>query len=179
LVNSGTSQYGTGKERESQRSTKSHNTVVIEQRNSSEVWGGFRVAKRAEPFDFDIKKKRNGLTVSCSHNGYLKSRVKSVHNRAWNFSNNSLVINDKVDGKALQSVAYFYFHPDVKITRCDADIIELILGNSFIRCQTDAQEIVINDTKWNSQFGLSEENHCVELKFSEKLQTTFEFWTDV
>src|SRR5690606_17543484 len=44
LVNSGTSQYGHDNQRAYERSTKAHNTLCINEENSSEVWGGFRVA---------------------------------------------------------------------------------------------------------------------------------------
>ena len=47
LVNSGTSLYGVSSERHRQRKTKSHNTVEIDGFDSSEIWSGFRVARRA------------------------------------------------------------------------------------------------------------------------------------
>ena len=40
IVNSGTSCYGISEERLRQRATAAHNTVVINDENSSEVWGG-------------------------------------------------------------------------------------------------------------------------------------------
>ncbi len=49
FVNSGISCYGESSERLRQRGTAAHNTVVINDQNSSEVWGGFRVARRARP----------------------------------------------------------------------------------------------------------------------------------
>lgn len=41
LVNSGTSCYGSGLERQRQRGTAAHNTLIIDDYDSSEVWGGF------------------------------------------------------------------------------------------------------------------------------------------
>ena len=54
MVNSGTSCYGLSIERLKQRGTLSHNTVTVNGENSSEVWGGFRVAKRAYPRELKI-----------------------------------------------------------------------------------------------------------------------------
>ena len=54
LVNTGISQYGEGKERNRQRSTAAHNTVEVDGENSSEVWAGFRVARRAFPIESNI-----------------------------------------------------------------------------------------------------------------------------
>ncbi len=175
LVNSGTSMYGFSEEREIQRSTKSHNTVVVDGLNSSEIWGGFRVANRAEPFGLNTEIKKDELIVSCSHNGYLMSKHKSVHSRVWTFMRNALVINDIITGDAKQCIAYFYLHPDVKITKYDNKIIELKLGKSFIKCYTDAQEVMVRNTKWNSNFGDAKNNRCIELKFSNQIQTVFEF----
>ena len=72
FVNSGTSQYGNDSLRQQQRSTTLHNTVTIEGQNSSEVWSGFRVAKRAYPDIPYIKKSQNKVSVSCSHNGFKR-----------------------------------------------------------------------------------------------------------
>src|SRR6202041_1111387 len=41
LVNSGTSQYGADAERQRQRGTAAHNTVVVDGQDSSEIWAGF------------------------------------------------------------------------------------------------------------------------------------------
>jgi hypothetical protein len=55
IVNGGTSRYGTGPEREAERGTPAHSTVTVDGENSSEVWAGFRVARRAKPFDLRIE----------------------------------------------------------------------------------------------------------------------------
>ena len=58
LVNSGTSCYGISQERQRQRSTAAHNTVVIDAVDSSEVWSGFRVARRAKPMGLTFSENR-------------------------------------------------------------------------------------------------------------------------
>ena len=63
LVNSGISQYGEGAERHRQRSTAAHNTVEVESANSSEVWAGFRVARRANPFDVDLQESKGQVRL--------------------------------------------------------------------------------------------------------------------
>src|SRR5690606_14511474 len=49
IVNSGTSCYGVSPERLRQRSTSDHSTVEVDDEDSSEVWSGFRVGRRARP----------------------------------------------------------------------------------------------------------------------------------
>ena len=70
LVNSGTSCYGISAERERQRATAAHNTVEIDGENSSEVWSGFRVARRAEPLDLQVDESPDTIVIACSHSGY-------------------------------------------------------------------------------------------------------------
>lgn len=55
IVNGGTSRYGSGPERLAERGTAAHSTVQIDGADSSEVWGGFRVARRARPFDVRVR----------------------------------------------------------------------------------------------------------------------------
>src|SRR5690606_28841214 len=44
----GTSTYENNKRRQDERGSSSHNTVTIDKKNQSQVWGGFRVAKQAK-----------------------------------------------------------------------------------------------------------------------------------
>ena len=48
IVDTGISTYETGDQRKFERSTSAHNTVVVNNQEQSQVWGSFRVAKRAK-----------------------------------------------------------------------------------------------------------------------------------
>ena len=115
IVNGGTSQYGLGPERLRERQTASHSTVEIDGQSSSEVWGGFRVARRAYPFDLEIAETDNKVLVSCAHNGYRRLKGKPVHRRKWQFSESRLVIEDCVEGQFDTAFAYFHLHPSVTV----------------------------------------------------------------
>jgi len=116
FVNGGTSQYGTGEVRELERSTAAHNTVVINGENSSEVWDGFRVARRAYPRDLVIKETTKLVSVSCAHDGYRRLSGKPIHRRTWEFSDSALTITDQINGGFESAVAYFHLHPDIGIS---------------------------------------------------------------
>ncbi len=116
LVDAGTSTYETGEKRQEERSTYSHNTVVINDRNSSEVWAGFRVGKRAKT---NIRKE-NSSEISASHNGYTELGL--THQRSFAINNNQVIIKDTIEGNLnnLKSgKAYFHFHPDVQVNYLD------------------------------------------------------------
>src|SRR5262249_30785534 len=67
LVNSGTSEYGVGSERQRQRGTGAHNTVRVDGSDSSEVWSGFRVARRARPCLHGAQSESHTICIDASH----------------------------------------------------------------------------------------------------------------
>jgi uncharacterized heparinase superfamily protein len=79
FVNSGTSLYGVSKERLRQRKTAAHNTVVVDDEDSSEVWSGFRVARRAYAKLLDISQSANEVCLRAEHNGYKRLKGKVTH----------------------------------------------------------------------------------------------------
>ncbi|MBI3776683.1 MAG: alginate lyase family protein, partial [Gammaproteobacteria bacterium] len=117
FVNSGTSRYGEDAERQRQRGTAAHNTVVVDGESSSEVWGGFRVARRAFPSTPFIAESDESAVVVASHDGYKRLQGKAIHRRRWTFTPRSLVIHDLVTGNFESAEARFYLHPDIGIDR--------------------------------------------------------------
>jgi len=106
IVDPGLSTYNTGSLRDSERSTKAHNTVEINGANSSEVWDGFRVADRASI----IKLVENTDHIKATHDGYIKKFGVS-HTRTWQFEENKIIIRDSLNKKC-NAIARFHFHPD-------------------------------------------------------------------
>jgi len=115
LVNSGISQYGEGAERHRQRSTAADNTVEIDEENSSEVWAGFRVARRARPFDVELHEEPDVVCLIASHDGYRRLRGKVTHSRTWRADSAQLVIEDHLVGTYKIAVANWHLHPEVQI----------------------------------------------------------------
>ena len=117
LVNTGTSEYENSKIREYERSTKAHNTVELNKKDSSEVWGIFRVARRATPLEVKFNKLENSTIVCSKHDGYKYLEGKPVHQRTWNFFDTSLIIKDEIQGSCKDAYAYFHFHPSIDISK--------------------------------------------------------------
>lgn len=105
IVDTGLSTYNMGKVREQERSTIYHNTVTIDDENSSKVWAGFRVANRAH---VNIEKDRENELVA-SHNGYKHKGIK--HTRSFKANRSEILINDFIN-KDIEAQAHFHFHPD-------------------------------------------------------------------
>lgn len=115
LVNSGTSRYGTGAERLRQRGTAAHNTVDVDGADSSEVWGGFRVARRARPRELTVGAVGDRVSVGCSHDGYRRLTRPVTHRREWRFSPGALDVADAVPG-ATTARAHWHWGPDVTLS---------------------------------------------------------------
>lgn len=114
LVNSGTSCYGDSGERLRQRGTAAHNTVVINGQNSSEVWGGFRVARRARLRDMVVTTSE-APAAQGTHDGYRRLPGAPLHQRRWRMDDGSLVVSDRIGNCNLPAEARFHVHPDVTL----------------------------------------------------------------
>lgn len=115
VVNSGTSVYARGRERERQRSTAAHSTVLVDGEDSSEVWASFRVARRAHPFDLEVDETRGRLRLACSHDGYRRLAGRPVHRRTWTLDADGLSVDDRITGRFRRAESRTFWHPDVEL----------------------------------------------------------------
>ena len=60
--------------RQKERGTAMHNTVAINNLNSSEVWSGFRVARRANPVEFMSKTNKKSIKMSVKRATITQNR---------------------------------------------------------------------------------------------------------
>ncbi len=162
IVNSGTSQYGLGTERLRQRGTAAHNTLTVNGHDSSEVWSGFRVGRRARPFDLRITDVDETAIVNCSHDGYQKLPGRPVHNREWRLRSNCLCVIDRVSGTFEQAIARFHFHPTVELLPEQA--LRLPTGECA-QWSVDGGTPRIVHTLWHPEFGASQSNRCLEIEY--------------
>jgi len=131
VVNSGTSTYAVGPLRTAQRSTASHSTVEIGDLSSSEVWGSFRVARRARVFDVKICDQSEPCVISASHDGYHRLAGRPTHRRSWCFSRQSLIVRDEITGQgAHPALARFYFAAGIVARAQPSGLAGLLLTQS-------------------------------------------------
>jgi uncharacterized heparinase superfamily protein len=163
FVNSGTSEYGSGGERQRQRGTAAHNTLMIDGENSSEVWAGFRVARRARARLLETHAEDSGFTVAGEHQGYRRLSGRNVHRRRWVLTQRELSIGDLVEGPWRSAECYFHLHPGIGVRRTSE--WELQLSDSrgdLLEVRFEgADRIEIIDSTWHPQFGVSVPNRCV------------------
>lgn len=169
IVDSGTSCYGTGIERQRQRSTAAHNTVEIDGENSSEVWNGFRVARRAYPRDLEMREEGEAVVVACSHDGYRRLLGKPMHRREWRFARARLVITDAVEGRFGEAVARFHFHPEVRVECTGPAEGRLRLADGgALRWRVRGGAAVVEASSYHPRFGVSLPCQCLKVRFDGK-----------
>lgn len=109
IVEVGTSTYEKNKLRTEERSTQSHNTVQVGIENQSEVWGGFRVGRRARVLKLEEEENK----VTASHDGYKGLGI--IHQRQYVFQEKKIIIKDSVFGNStMEKKSYIHFHPTIR-----------------------------------------------------------------
>lgn len=174
FVNSGTSQYGNDAERQRQRGTVAHNTVAIAAADSSEVWAGFRVARRAYPKALVVDASHDEASIGCGHDGYRRLKGRPMHRREWRANAGQLTITDTVTSRAEDSVAYFHLHPDVRATKRGDDGVELELKDGrIVHVRFEAGEPALSPNTWHPRFGETQASTCIVVPFqAARLVTT-------
>ena len=184
LVNSGTSLYGTSVERERQRGTAAHNTVVINGENSSEVWGGFRMARRAHPVGLSIV-PHDPIVIQCSHDGYYRLRGSPKHTRRWTLTPKTLLVEDRISGKFSIAEARFHLHPTIQIEDTviagDSEVVAVLKlpQGQRVRIAFETGPVKFEQTSWHPEFGRTVPNMCLANEFSDAIRRTSISWSRV
>lgn len=158
LVNGGTSVYGTGSERVRQRGTAAHNTMTIDGQDSSEVWSGFRVGRRAYPRDVSVFEKDGAVAIAAAHDGYRWMAGKPLHKRTWLLVTGGMTVTDEVKSASRRhAVSAFRFHPDLSViveTGGNSGRAEAPSGRTLHwSVQQGSAKLV--DATWHPRFGAS------------------------
>jgi uncharacterized heparinase superfamily protein len=159
LVNSGTSEYGVSTERHRQRGTAAHNTVVVDGRDSSEVWSGFRVARRAHPVGLSLD--AGARRLRCSHDGYAWLPGRPRHTRVLQLDAGEVVVEDTVDGPHATAEARFHLHPSVRATGDSAGVALRVDDRPRARLSAEPGRVRLEPSTWHPEFGRSDPATCV------------------
>ena len=104
VVDPGTSEYGSGPQRQWERSTPAHSTVTIDCTNQTEVWGSFRAGRLAEATLDAARLDGEAVDIRAHHTGYRHLPGSPVHYRRWLITPDRIEITDHVEGSQMHSV---------------------------------------------------------------------------
>jgi uncharacterized heparinase superfamily protein len=165
FVDTGISTYEKNFNRQKQRSTYSHNTVKIGSKDQTQVWGGFRVAKRAKITH--LTEKTN--LIEASHDGYLSDGYN--HTRSFLWGEKDLILTDKIN-KSTSNNAKAFFHLHSSVTKPLVDGNNVILESLGISIEFErASTIEIEEYQLSEGFNKSSLAYKIVVIFDQILKT--------
>lgn len=169
LVNSGTSEYGEGAERLRQRGTSAHNTLLIDEQDSSEIWAGFRVGRRARVTESMTSQTGESIRVWGAHDGYRYLPGSPRHHREWEFTQSELSISDEVEGDGEHRIEIlFHVHASCRAVKIDERRISILDTQSVLLCEIATEgieELEIRSSTYHPEFGLTLDNQVVSYRW--------------
>ncbi|MCF6768122.1 heparinase II/III family protein [Thiotrichales bacterium 19S11-10] len=179
FVNLGTSCYGRSQRRHFERSTKAHNTLVMNNQSSSEMWSGFRVARRAcvEVLELNGNSAELSSTVKAQHNGYQRIDKQAIHYRTWQFYHNRLVVTDMLSGSGSADIL-LHLHPLCEIIYLgEHNVVVRLPNQSEVNIQFET-EVKVIQSKYANTFGdlLPTSTLQCQLDNNKRMSTQTIFW---
>ncbi|MDT3443972.1 alginate lyase family protein [Pseudofrankia sp. BMG5.37] len=127
IVDTATSTYAPGPDRALERSTRAHNTVVVDGQDSTEVWGAFRAGRRARVTigEAGYLPAAGSATaharLTASHDGYRWLPGAPSHQRTWRLDADGPRIDDLVTGHGRHRVEVLFHLAPGMTARADAE----------------------------------------------------------
>jgi uncharacterized heparinase superfamily protein len=185
VVDSGVCDYEPSQERAYARSTRAHNTVMVDGEEQSEMWGVFRVARRARPLHAEIVHAANeSVLFEGVHDGYRRLGGKPIHRRRMSYDGEgNWIVRDLLEGSGTHRMESFvHFHPDCSLVpsaegvfRIERDGEPIAVIEALNTCRME-----VHQGCYFPEFGLSQKNpvlafSCygeVPLQLSYRIQKT-------
>ena len=162
IVDTGTSTYDKNRRRHIERSTFSHNTVVVGEVNQSNVWSGFRVAERAHIVELEERQEY----IRAVHDGYEK-QFGLLHERQFSMHEDTIEIIDRIIGSKEEksAIARLHFHPDVNVELEGEELVADGVRISF----KGAQKVMLNFYRYAPEYHRLHQAKVAEVEFDEQL----------
>lgn len=162
IVDTGISTYEVGDRRHHERSTAAHNTVQVGDGEQSEIWGAFRVARRAKIIQRDVG--QNSVTAA-----YKNFNSTYVHRRVFDFEQQQIQLTDSVVCKYKNSlvVARFHVHPDFDVKVDGMTVAAGPVSFGF----KGAVKIQLMPYEYAPEFNKLVPATCIEVQFEHLLET--------
>ena len=160
IVDPGISTYEKNERRQLERSTSAHNVVQVGNDEQSEVWGGFRVARRSKGVIV------NETDDSCTIEIQSYSKYYNKNKRRFNFNATNVVIVDEIN-RGLPAVARLHFHPDVSVSLNNGELSIESVRIEFI----GVDSLVLEDYEYPLGYNLRKVGKCATIQFINRLET--------
>jgi uncharacterized heparinase superfamily protein len=166
IVDSGVHDYEPSPARAYARSTKAHNTVVVDGEEQSEIWGVFRVARRAKPLQACLEQRTDGSVLfNGAHDGYTRLAGRPIHKRTMSYDGNKIwMIEDLLEGNGHHRMeSYLHVHPDYHVVQTETSLqITEKNGNGVAIVESvEAGQVRVEKGWYFPEFGLKYQNDVI------------------
>lgn len=191
VVDSGVCEYEPGTMRNYVRSTAAHNTVSVDDSEQSEIWGEFRVGRRARSLSASIRREASLIIFEGAYTGFPGLAANIVHRRRVVLTLDAegaiqcVEVEDKVNGrqKPLRDVkTLLHFHPDLKIKTADTTTSNTTLtllkhDNTALATLSSSREFnALSESSWFCpEFGLKRSNIALQMRIRSNLPAHFSY----
>ncbi len=173
IVDTGVYEYEPGELRHHVRSTRAHNTISVDGDEQSEIWGEFRIARRAKKHAASIKQIADDVYITGEYSGFYGDTVgfqpRFNHHRLINVklvkdAIDKVTVVDKLRGKNAHTIeSHVHFHPDFSAHVNDDNTVTLKChGHDFAVLSFDSHcDARIEKTIYCPEFGLKQPIDCL------------------
>ena len=162
IVETGISTYNKNQRRQYERSTAAHNTVVVNGKDSSEVWGGFRVGRRAR---VTIVEDGSEMIVA-NHDGFYPI----IHKREFSIRDRSFSIVDSLS-KPADAVSYIHFSPTVRVLSVDNNLVKTDAGIIIVE---NAKSVELAKEEVSTEYNVFKETSVIKIHFDSNVNYRIE-----
>ncbi len=159
VVDPGTFSYDADQRRAYDRGTAAHNTVLIDDQDSSEIWHIFRVGRRASPRDVNVTFCEEGLRAEGAHDGYDHLPGRPRHHRTLTVDDRGRILrvhDDVRSGRTHRLQGGLLIEPDWEvrptavgwIAQSGDDSVSIILEGA------DVSERILEERWYHPDYGI-------------------------
>ena len=163
--------YADSQLRQYSRSTKSHNTLSIDGHEQHEIWGNFRIGRRARVLESSLQKVDGCMQFTGVHDGFSFLVGAPLHQRWIRLLGESffVIIDSIAGGSEHLAESFVHLHPEVSV---DASCLTFSWGDEAIRMiPLEGTKAEIEEGWYFPEFGKRLRNNVV--KFTRKSVAPF------
>lgn len=163
IVDPGISTYNISERRQWERSSRAHNTVTVNNHDQSEVWGGFRIGRRAK-----LKVLKDVENEIFAEVNYKINSNTIKHSRNLKILKNSIKITDNINYRG-DAIMRFYLHPQAPDPEIFSNRVTFKNGISLIF--DNSIKIVLLQYEFAEEFNKLLVSNFIEVLFKDSCNT--------
>lgn len=186
VVDTGVREYEPGENRDFSRRTAEHNTISVDAAEQSEIWGEFRIGRRAKMQSSRVFESDGKIYFNGKYTGFPCIKAGIDHTRDITLQLNesqsiqSISICDSVSGKTRMSHqvrSSLKFHPDIVIEQTEFNSFVLVTNNGreyLLDVLGDVDSRVVK-SEYFPYFGVTCETSKLVLEYIGKLPVSISY----